>query len=176
MEEDVRKAKWSIFLTVVILIGGTVVLVLFATRRWIVLPISRLMDGIKNMAKGDLNTRIELKKRGELSDLARAFNQMAVDLKEAQQRSIHQAESKFELERSLRRSEKLATLGQLSSGLAHEIGTPLNIISGRAELLRKKFEDQNEVRKNLDIIVQQAERITKIIQNSFWQNYHLKLS
>ena len=164
MEEDVRKAKWSIFLTIVILIGGTVTLVLFATRRWIVLPISQLMDSIKNMAKGNLNTRIELKRKDELSDLARAFNQMTVDLKEAQERIIRQAESKLELERSLRQSEKLATIGQLSSGLAHEIGTPLNIISGRVELLRKKFEDKNELRKNLDIIVQQAERITKIIQ------------
>jgi two-component system NtrC family sensor kinase len=123
-----------------------------------------LMDGIKNMAKGNLSTRIDLRRKDELFDLAQAFNQMAADLKEAQGRIIRDAEGRLELERSLRRSEKLATIGQLSSGLAHEIGTPLNIISGRAELLKKRFEDKNEVQKNLDIIVQQAERITKIIQ------------
>jgi signal transduction histidine kinase len=164
MEEDVRKAKWGIFINILLLIGGTVTLVLFVTQRWIVLPISQLMDGIKNMAKGNLSTRIDLRRKDELFDLAQAFNQMAADLKEAQGRIIRDAEGRLELERSLRRSEKLATIGQLSSGLAHEIGTPLNIISGRAELLKKRFEDKNEVQKNLDIIVQQAERITKIIQ------------
>jgi signal transduction histidine kinase len=164
MEEDVRKAKESILVIILVLIGGTVTLVLSVTRRWIFLPISQLMDGIQNMAKGDLKTRIDLKRKDELFDLAQAFNQMAVDLRKAQERIVRDAESRLELERSLQQSEKLATIGQLSSGLAHEIGTPLNIISGRAELLKRRFEDQKEAQKNLDIIVQQSERITKIIQ------------
>jgi len=58
----------------------------------------------------------------------------------------------------------LATIGQLASGLAHEIGTPLNIIGGRAELIKRKLDDLEGAQKNLDIIVQQTERITKIIQ------------
>ena len=73
-----------------------------------------------------------MKRGDELSELAQAFNQMAVDLKKAQERIIREAETKLELERSLRQSEKLATIGQLASGLAHEIGTPLNIIYGRS--------------------------------------------
>jgi signal transduction histidine kinase len=70
----------------------------------------------------------------------------------------------LELERSLRQSEKLATIGQLASELAHEIGTPLNIIGGRAELTLRRIEDPETIRKNLDIIARQTERITKIIQ------------
>jgi signal transduction histidine kinase len=89
---------------------------------------------------------------------------MAVDLRKAQEQIIKEAETKIELERTLRQSEKLATIGQLASGLAHEIGTPLNIIGGRAELIKRRFEDKEGVQKNLDIIVQQTERITKIIQ------------
>jgi signal transduction histidine kinase len=164
MEEDVKKAKWSIFITTFVLIGGTVALVLFGTRRWIILPISQLMVGIKNLAKGNLDIRIDSRGGDELSELAKAFNQMATDLKDAQERIIQEAETKLELERSLRRSEKLATIGQLASGLAHEIGTPLNIIGGRAELAKKRLGDKEEAYKSLDIIVEQAERITKIIQ------------
>jgi signal transduction histidine kinase len=70
----------------------------------------------------------------------------------------------LELERSLRQSEKLATIGQLASGLAHEMGTPLNIIAGRADLTMRKLGGSEEAQKNLNIIVQQTERITKIIQ------------
>jgi signal transduction histidine kinase len=164
MEEDIEKATWSIFVTIFVLIGGTVALILFGTRKWITHPMSNLMDGIENMAKGNLDTRINLKKGGELYDLAEAFNQMAIDLKKAQERTIQEAEAKLELERSLRQSEKLATVGQLASGLAHEIGTPLNIISGRAELTKRRPEDKEGVQKNQDVILHQTERITKIIQ------------
>jgi len=164
MEEDIKKAKWSIFITIFVLIGGTVALVLFGTRRWITLPISQLMVGIKNLAKGNLDTRIDSRRGDELCELAEAFNQMATDLKEAQARIIQEGETKLELERSLRQSEKLATIGQLTSGLAHEIGTPLNIIGGRAELAKKRLGDKEEAQKGLDIIAEQTERITKIIQ------------
>jgi signal transduction histidine kinase len=52
----------------------------------------------------------------------------------------------------------------LASGLAHEIGTPLNIISGRVELTKRRPEDEEGAQKNLDIIAEQTERITKIIR------------
>jgi len=163
LEDDIKRAEWGIFITILILIGGTVTLILFSTRKWITQPISKLMEGIKNMARGNLRTKIDLKRRDELSELGQAFNQMAVDLKEAQDRIIEEAEAKLELERGLRQSEKLATIGQLAAGLAHEIGTPLNIISGRVELTKRRIEDEI-ANKNLDIISQQTERITKIIQ------------
>lgn len=164
VEKQINKAKWSIFFTILALIGGTVVLVLFITRECITLPISQLMDAIKQMAQGQLDTRIDIKGSNEISELAQAFNQMAVDLKKAQEKMIKEAETKLELERSLRQSEKLATIGQLASGLAHEIGTPLNIIYGRTELIQRKLEDKEELQKNLDIILHQTERITRIIQ------------
>lgn len=164
VEDDIKKAEWSILITILIMIGGTLALVHFSTRKWITGPISQLMSGIKNMAKGNLQTRIELRRGDELSELGHAFNQMAGDLKEAQDRIIEEAETKLKLGRDLRQSEKLATIGQLASGLAHEIGTPLNIISGRVELAKRKLDDKEGVQKNLDIVIQQTERITKIIQ------------
>jgi signal transduction histidine kinase len=163
MEEDIKRAERNILITVFILIGGIVAIVLLGTRKWISQPISHLIVGINHIAKGDLDTRINLRRKDEISQLAEAFNQMAVGLKKAQQELIQQAETRVELERSLRQSEKLATIGQLASGLAHEIGTPLNIISGRVELTKRRLED-GEAQKHLDIVMQQTERITKIIQ------------
>jgi signal transduction histidine kinase len=164
MEGEIESAKWNIVIIILVLVGGTVVLVLFATKRWITRPISQLMVGIKSMAKGQLNTQIDLKGEDELSELGQAFNQMAIDLKRAQEQLIREGEIKLELERSLRQSEKLATIGQLASGLAHEVGTPLNIIAGRADLTMRKLGGNNEAKKNLSIIIEQTERITKIIQ------------
>ena len=163
MEKEIERAKQSIFIMIFVLIGGTVALVLLGTRRWVTKPISKLMEGIRNLAKGNLDHEIDLKGKDELSKLAQAFNQMATDLRKAHDRIVRDAEAKLELERSLRQSDKLATIGQLASGLAHEIGTPLNIIYGRSELIKRRLEDK-EIQKNLDIILQQTERITKILQ------------
>lgn len=164
MEEDIRKAKRDVLIVLFVLIGGTVALILYTTRRWVTLPIAHLMWGIKNMAGGDLNTRIDLRRGDELSELGEAFNQMAIDLKKAREQLIRESEARLELERSLRQSEKLATIGQLASGLAHEIGTPLNIIAGRTELAKRRLGENEEAQKNLNIVLQQTERIIKIIQ------------
>lgn len=66
------------------------------------------------------------------------------------------------VEEQLRRTERLAELGILASGLAHEIGTPMNVILGRAEYLLQRSENEG-MRKGLETIVRQVERITKIM-------------
>jgi signal transduction histidine kinase len=62
----------------------------------------------------------------------------------------------------LRQTERLAELGTLASGMAHEIGTPMNVILGRAEHLMQRTTDER-VQKGLAIIIAQVERITKIM-------------
>ncbi len=66
------------------------------------------------------------------------------------------------LEDQLRKTERLAELGTLASGMAHEIGTPMNVILGRAELLMRNAKDES-TRRGLETIVTQVERITKIM-------------
>jgi PAS domain S-box-containing protein len=71
---------------------------------------------------------------------------------------------KVRLEQQVRQSEKLAAVGQLTTGLAHEIGTPLNIIMGRAEFMLRRMSAEDPLRQNLESIIAQIERITKIVQ------------
>lgn len=70
---------------------------------------------------------------------------------------------KLEMEQRVRQAEKLATVGQLTTGLAHEIGTPLNVIAGRAELMLRRLSAGDPSRENLERILSQIERITKIV-------------
>ncbi|MFM8315904.1 MAG: PAS domain-containing protein, partial [Deltaproteobacteria bacterium] len=67
------------------------------------------------------------------------------------------------LQSQLAQQERLASVGFLASGLAHEIGTPLGIIRGRAEYLSLYPENQKSVRSNMEIIVNQIDRISKLI-------------
>ncbi len=66
------------------------------------------------------------------------------------------------LEEQLRRTERIAELGMLASGMAHEIGTPMNVILGRAEYLLKRVTEE-PIKKSLQIIVTQVERIMRVM-------------
>lgn len=66
------------------------------------------------------------------------------------------------LEQQLRHAERLAELGTLASGMAHEIGSPMNVILGRAEYLMQRTQEP-AMKKGLEIIIAQVERITKIM-------------
>lgn len=68
------------------------------------------------------------------------------------------------LEKQLIQAEKLATIGQLASGLAHEIGTPLNVIHGRAEYMMQRIQNGDPLKRNLEKILSQIDRITKIVR------------
>jgi len=86
---------------------------------------------------------------------------MTVILRDISQRVGDMTKQRI-LEDQLRKTERLAELGTLASGMAHEIGTPMNVILGRAELLMRKAKDES-TRRGLETIVTQVERITKIM-------------
>jgi signal transduction histidine kinase len=75
----------------------------------------------------------------------------------------HTSRERRELAARLRRSERLATLGQVVAEVAHELGTPLNVISGRADLLRRELAGDPSA-GDAEAIAHQARRITQIIQ------------
>jgi signal transduction histidine kinase len=139
-------------------------LVWFTTRSGISSPIKRLVEAIDDVTQGDLGRVILRERDDEVGDLAERFNAMTGSLREAREQILDGVDAKLALEARLRHSEKLATIGQLAAGIAHEVGTPLNVIGGRARALEKKAGDPAEVAKNAAIIATQTQRITKIIQ------------
>jgi PAS domain S-box-containing protein len=76
--------------------------------------------------------------------------------------SIVDITQRKQTEERLRHTERLAELGTLASGMAHEIGTPMNVILGRAENLMRRTEEET-TKKSLGIIIAQVERITRIM-------------
>ena len=95
--------------------------------------------------------------------MAEAFNEMAARLGEARRDLEAETERALELERQVRHAATLSVAGKLSSSIAHEIGTPLNIISGRAEFLLKMAPPDSAERRELESIVGQIERISRTI-------------
>jgi signal transduction histidine kinase len=143
------------------LLAGTLWL---STRQSISNPLKRLVEAIDDVTHGDLGRVILRERDDEVGDLADRFNAMTGSLREAREEILAGVDAKLQLEARLRHSEKLATIGQLAAGIAHEVGTPLNVIGGRARQMEKKANEPAEVAKNAGIIAAQTQRITKIIQ------------
>jgi PAS domain S-box-containing protein len=68
------------------------------------------------------------------------------------------------LEAQMRQSQRLSTVAQLVAGLAHEIGTPLNVIAGRAELLMMDLKPQDPARRDLQVIMNESERVADLVR------------
>ncbi len=80
------------------------------------------------------------------------------------ERELAVAEAARTLDERLVRADKLATLGALATGIAHEVSTPLGVILGRAEQLRRRVDDDERTRRAVDAIVEQGERIGRVIR------------
>lgn len=147
----------SLFVLLALLVGLTV-------RQELTGPLLRLVGGIDEVSRGDYTGAILRERSDEVGLLADRFNEMTRSLRKAHEEILAGVDAKLQLEMRLRHSDKLATIGQLAAGIAHEVGTPLNVIGGRARVMARRAEDPQAVQKNADIIATQAERITKIIQ------------
>ena len=149
--------------TVVLVLGIGSLIILIA--KWnITQPITKLINAARHLGAGDFTSRVEPTGVVDLDRLASELNRMAEQLEEQNDKRDRFYQEKLELEKGLRHAEKLASIGQLSSGLAHEIGTPLNVISGRAEQLLSKVSANDSSRKSLATIVQQSEHISPLIE------------
>ena len=73
--------------------------------------------------------------------------------------------SKKEMEMKIIQQDRLASLGLVASGLAHEVGTPLGVVRGRAELLMMQVEGNENLKKGLETIITQIDRVTKLIRS-----------
>jgi signal transduction histidine kinase len=149
-----------VFLLVVV---GVPLVVWFALRQTVVRPLRRLVEGIDAVAKRDLSRVILAERDDEIGSIAGRFNAMTGSLRDAREEGEKASSARLALEERLRHAEKLATIGQMAAEIAHELGTPLNVIGGRARALTKKAGDAGEVAKNAGIISGEVARITKII-------------
>jgi two-component system, NtrC family, sensor kinase len=165
IEERVRTATWDIAVRLTLLAISMTLLTGLVLQREVLRPLSRLMEGIRNLGRGESAQRLPVERGDELGRVAEAFNTMAAQLETARRELLVEAEHALDLEQQLRHSATLAVAGRLASGLAHEIGTPLNIISGRAEYILHNLPEGDTLREELNVIVGQIDRISAMIRS-----------
>lgn len=162
---NLRAADWRQLLlqaTLVWLVITTLVAVL--VRSLVSTPMVQLLTGIEAVAGGDLTQALLASRDDEVGQLATRFNEMTLSLRQSNEQSKAQSEARLAIEQRLGHTERLATLGQLAAEIAHEVGTPLNVISARAHAMGRRADDVLAVQKNARIIAEQSDRIARIIE------------
>jgi signal transduction histidine kinase len=173
---DIRQrivAARKIVLVYVVLYGGVLLLFgIYLLGRTVVTPIRRLMTASSRVAAGDLDQPLDLKGGpGEILDLADSFNTMQESLKRSREetratiRSLEQTNQTLQETRDeLVRAERVASVGHLAAGMAHELGNPLGAVIGYLELLKRDV-PQGLPRDLVDRAALEAARIDRLVRD-----------
>jgi len=136
------------------------------SRQWVQEPVAKLLLMAEHVGNGEFHTRANLTRKSgrEFADLGSALNVMAKRLQEIQSAREEEYQRRIASEAQLQHAERLITVGKLASGVAHEIGTPLNVITGHADMIRRDQVDALGAIKSAEVIGAHAGRITTIIK------------
>ena len=163
LRRDISTTRRDILLTVLFFVVAVAGLAWALTRKYVGAPLATLVARMRLVRAGKLEPLEYSASDDEVGDAQREFSELVKELEVAQRRIEQELESRQRLERGLRDADKLITLGQLSAVLAHEIGSPLQVVEGRARSMLKRA-DPETVQRVVPLIVEQTERITRIVQ------------
>jgi len=154
--------------------AAALTLLIMLSRR-VVDPINRIIDATKRVSQNELNTRVHIEREeleGEVGVLAQSFNEMIAELKksrdEVENRSVRLEEANRSMvlaQKKLVQSEKLAAIGTLVAGIAHEINNPVGIIAARADCMIMEAKEKGidkQCTEDLMVINKHAGRIAEI--------------
>jgi two-component system NtrC family sensor kinase len=172
---DLRKRV--VFTYVLIAFFGVALLSLiaFITTNRISKPIKELVFATRKVAKGDLTSQVVINSHDEIGELAISFNVMTKSLKEAEnklkewaktleQRVEERTEELEMTQKQLIQSEKLASLGKMAAGVAHEINNPLTAVLTFSSLLLDDIDENDPRREDLKTVVDETLRCRDIVR------------
>jgi len=154
------------------LMGGAIlVLLLFIMAiymsRMFTRPVKELVGVVQKIGEGNLDIQVQPKSRDEIGQLAREFEVMRLKLKDYYENLEKMVNDRTEelqkAQYQIIHQEKMASLGLMAAGIAHEIGNPLTSISSLIQMLRRRNQNE-EMREYLDTILENIQRISKIVR------------
>jgi two-component system NtrC family sensor kinase len=167
---DITRSKNVLF---VLLAMGPLLSLVLATVyiRGFTKPVNRLLEATRSLKSGNLDHKVEGLKE-EFGELASSFNEMSHSIKEQllQMRESEQTLEKAnqELKRAqeqMVRAETMAALGTLSSGISHELSTPLSVILNMTQLMKQDVKDNPALLKDMEVVEYEANQAIKVTRS-----------
>jgi signal transduction histidine kinase len=144
---------------------GIILSVSLLIGTWIVArPTRALVDKARRVGKGEFEPPLALPAKDEFGDLAHEMNAMSAKLAEMVARVKTESAARVEAMDQLRHADRLTTVGKLASGIAHELGTPLNVIEARASMIASGEAGGEVAKQYAQIVVDSSERMDRIIR------------
>lgn len=161
---DMRNNAIKTFIGIVLLGIAIAITVSHLLARGILKPLRKIFFASRQIAKGDLDYQVAVDGKDEIAELGTSFNYMASSLKKRDE------QLKEMTRQQLMRSERLATLGQLAAGVAHEINNPIAGILTYIRLIRKRLDksadsENDDFKRYLTIMERETDRCGIIVRN-----------
>ncbi len=154
---EANSIKESILFSTALLIllaGAFSVSMVYRASDIITEPVTHMIEVIRKIRKGNLDVRVDVSGQDEIAEMGTAFNRMADIIQRNR-----------EMEATLAQQGKMASLGVLSSGVAHEINNPLGVILGYAAYLEAKLAEDDQNYRYVHEIKRESKRCKKIVQD-----------
>lgn len=150
-DETLAKIRLELILSALASFLGISIIIGLFVRRWVVKPVNELVNATQAVADGNLSYTIKERRADELGTLAKSFNNMTRKLADARMQ--------------LFQSDKLASLGRLAAGVAHEINNPLTGVLTYSSFLMRRTQDRPEMQEDLKVIVRETIRCREIVKS-----------
>jgi two-component system NtrC family sensor kinase len=151
VDEQIYDSEMQSILFAVIAIISLSFIIGFFVRKWVARPVKELVKATHQVSSGNLNYTINELGNDELGILGQSFNNMTKKLAEARLQIFQ--------------SDKMASLGRLAAGVAHEINNPLTGVLTYSSFLLKRTKDNTELQEDLKIIVRETKRSREIVKS-----------
>ena len=151
IDKTILEREWEIAIFAFVAIIAVGLLIGYFVRRWVSLPVNDLLGGTQQVSAGNLNYTIKDLGEDEIGKLGQSFNNMTKKLSEARMQ--------------LFQSDKMASLGRLAAGVAHEINNPLTGVLTYSSFLLKRTKDNPEFQEDLKVIVRETLRSREIVKS-----------
>ena len=172
---DLRNKVMATFAGMAILSVIFLLVILFFITSSIIQPLQQMVNATKKIADGELSHKVNINFQDEVGQLGHSFNLMTENLRKANDKLVQwgktlekrvkeRTQELQEIQDSLVRSEKLASLGKMAAGVAHEINNPLTSILINTHLVLEKIEKNSNVRENLSLIADETSRCSEIVK------------
>lgn len=164
LEEYSKKMFLRAFVMAGVLVVVSGVIIYFIIDWKIRIPLNKLMQQVQRIGGGDFTANDEVGGEGEFAHMSEVMNDMCSRLLIAKEKIGFEHDARLKTLEQLRHTERLSTFGLLAAEIAHELGTPLNVVDGRAKMIMREELSAEETEECAAIIKTQAERMAVIIR------------